>query len=50
MDVLMIGVVGNLLRSSLMSLSSPGEFSASLSLSAELTNDTIVITSVVVLG
>jgi len=47
MDVLMIGVVGSLLRNSLISLSSPGEFSTSLSLSAELTSDTIVTTSLV---
>lgn len=47
MDVLMIGMVGSLLRSSLISLSSPGEFSTSLSLSAELTSDTMVTTSLV---
>lgn len=46
-DVLMIGMVGSLLRSSLISLSSPGEFSTSLSLSAELTSDTMVTTSLV---
>lgn len=46
-DVLIMGVVGSLLRNSLMSLSSPGEFSSSLSLSAELTSDTMVITSLV---
>lgn len=45
----MIGVVDSLLRNSLMSLSSHGEFSTSLSLSAELINDTIVITSAVAL-
>ncbi|KAG7211493.1 hypothetical protein KM043_010764 [Ampulex compressa] len=45
-EALMIDVVGNLLRSSSISLSSPGEFSASLSLSAELTKETIVTTSV----
>lgn len=46
-DVLMIDVVGSLLRNSSINLSSLNEFSISLSLSAELTRDTIVTMSIV---
>lgn len=46
-EVLIIDVVGSLLRSSSINLSSLGEFSVSLSLSAELTRDTIVTMSIV---
>lgn len=43
----MIDVVGSLLRNSSINLSSLNEFSISLSLSAELTRDTIVTMSIV---
>lgn len=46
-DDLMMDVVGSLLRNSSINLSSLGEFSVSLSLSAELTRDTIVTMSIV---
>lgn len=46
-DVLIIDVVGSLLRNSSINLSSLNEFSISLSLSAELTRDTIVTMSIV---
>lgn len=43
----MIDVVGSLLRSSSINLSSLGEFSVSVSLSVELTRDTIVTMSII---